>query len=72
MADGASERHRWRNSWQARTKPRCVWLMLPAAITGKIVDQVATLMEPGDIIIDGGNSYYMTTSIAPPGSGTRA
>ncbi len=26
-------------------------------ITGKIVDQVATLMEPGDIIIDGGNSY---------------
>ena len=39
-------------------KPRSVWLMLPAAITGKIVDQVAALMEPGDIIIDGGNSYY--------------
>ncbi|TGV77710.1 6-phosphogluconate dehydrogenase (decarboxylating), partial [Mesorhizobium sp. M00.F.Ca.ET.149.01.1.1] len=39
-------------------KPRCAWLMLPAAITGKIVDQVAALMEPGDIIIDGGNSYY--------------
>jgi 6-phosphogluconate dehydrogenase len=39
-------------------KPRCVWLMLPAAITGKVADQVAALMEPGDIIIDGGNSYY--------------
>jgi 6-phosphogluconate dehydrogenase len=39
-------------------KPRCVWLMLPAAITGKVVDQVAELMEAGDIIIDGGNSYY--------------
>ncbi|TIT77844.1 MAG: decarboxylating 6-phosphogluconate dehydrogenase [Mesorhizobium sp.] len=39
-------------------KPRCAWLMLPAAITGGIVDQVAALMEPGDIIIDGGNSYY--------------
>ncbi|TGQ50227.1 decarboxylating 6-phosphogluconate dehydrogenase [Mesorhizobium sp. M1C.F.Ca.ET.193.01.1.1] len=39
-------------------KPRCAWLMLPAAITGRIVDQVAALMEPGDIIIDGGNSYY--------------
>jgi 6-phosphogluconate dehydrogenase len=39
-------------------KPRCVWLMLPAAITGKVVDQVAALMEPGDIIIDGGNSNY--------------
>jgi 6-phosphogluconate dehydrogenase len=32
--------------------------MIPAAITGKIVDQLAELMEPGDIIIDGGNSYY--------------
>ena len=37
-------------------KPRAVWLMLPAAITGRIVDQVAALLEPGDIIIDGGNS----------------
>ena len=40
------------------TKPRSAWLMLPAAITGRIVDQVAALMEPGDIIIDGGNSNY--------------
>jgi 6-phosphogluconate dehydrogenase len=40
------------------SKPRSAWLMLPAAITGKIADQVAALMESGDIIIDGGNSYY--------------
>jgi 6-phosphogluconate dehydrogenase len=40
------------------TKPRSAWLMLPAAITGRIVEQVAALMGPGDIIIDGGNSYY--------------
>ncbi len=39
-------------------KPRCAWLMLPAAITGRIVGEVAALMEPGDIIIDGGNSNY--------------
>jgi len=39
-------------------KPRALWLMLPAAITGKIVRQAAALMEPGDIIIDGGNSNY--------------
>jgi 6-phosphogluconate dehydrogenase len=32
--------------------------MIPAAITGRIVDQLAELMEPGDIVIDGGNSYY--------------
>ena len=40
------------------SKPRSAWLMLPAAITGKIVGEVAELMEPGDIIIDGGNSNY--------------
>jgi 6-phosphogluconate dehydrogenase len=39
-------------------KPRCVWLMLPAAITGRVVDEIAPLLEPGDIIIDGGNSHY--------------
>jgi 6-phosphogluconate dehydrogenase len=39
-------------------KPACTWLMLPAAITSRIVDEVATLMAPGDIIVDGGNSHY--------------
>jgi 6-phosphogluconate dehydrogenase len=38
--------------------PRVAWVMIPAAITGRIVDQLAGLMEPGDIVIDGGNSYY--------------
>ncbi len=38
--------------------PRAVWLMLPAAITGEILTQVAALLAPGDIVIDGGNSYY--------------
>jgi 6-phosphogluconate dehydrogenase len=40
------------------SKPACVWLMLPAAITGRIAEEVAALMQPGDIIIDGGNSHY--------------
>jgi 6-phosphogluconate dehydrogenase len=35
-----------------------VWVMIPAGITGRIVDQVAGLLEEGDIIIDGGNSNY--------------
>ena len=39
-------------------KPRAVWLMLPAAITGRIVGQVAALLDPGDTIVDGGNSNY--------------
>jgi 6-phosphogluconate dehydrogenase len=39
-------------------KPRVVWVMVPAAVTGNIVDELAGRMEAGDIIIDGGNSYY--------------
>ncbi len=39
-------------------KPRTSWLMLPAGIVAENVDRLATLLEPGDIIVDGGNSYY--------------
>jgi 6-phosphogluconate dehydrogenase len=38
--------------------PRVAWVMVPAAITGRVVDDLAERMEPGDVIIDGGNSYY--------------
>ncbi|MBK1865321.1 phosphogluconate dehydrogenase (NAD(+)-dependent, decarboxylating) [Aestuariivirga sp. YIM B02566] len=41
------------------SSPRAVWLMLPAGeITEKVLAEVAGLMQPGDILIDGGNSYY--------------
>jgi 6-phosphogluconate dehydrogenase len=39
-------------------KPRVAWVMIPAGITGDVVAKLAELMEPGDIIIDGGNSNY--------------
>ena len=39
-------------------KPRAAWLMLPAAVTGPVLEQLAGLLEPGDIVIDGGNTYY--------------
>jgi len=39
-------------------KPRVVWVMVPAGVTGKTVDELAANLESGDIIIDGGNSYY--------------
>ena len=39
-------------------QPRAVWVMIPAGITGKIVEQFAALLDEGDIIIDGGNSNY--------------
>jgi len=38
--------------------PRATWVMVPAGYTGETVTKIAALMSPGDIIIDGGNSYY--------------
>jgi len=40
------------------TPPRAAWVMVPAAVTGGTVNDLAALMTDGDIIIDGGNSYY--------------
>jgi len=39
-------------------EPRAAWLMLPAAIVDRTLDQLVPLLDPGDIVIDGGNSYY--------------
>jgi 6-phosphogluconate dehydrogenase len=39
-------------------KPRVAWVMIPAGITDKVVEQLGDLMEDGDIIINGGNSNY--------------
>ena len=38
--------------------PRAAWVMVPAAYTGSTVKNLASAMKSGDIIIDGGNSYY--------------
>jgi 6-phosphogluconate dehydrogenase len=40
------------------TSPRAVWIMVPAAFAGETVSQLAAVMSTGDIIIDGGNTYY--------------
>jgi 6-phosphogluconate dehydrogenase len=39
--------------------PRAVWLMVPAAVVDQTLEQLASHMQKGDIIIDGGNSYYI-------------
>src|SRR5271166_388728 len=41
------------------SKPRAVWLMVPAAVVDKTIADLVPFLEPGDILIDGGNSYYV-------------
>lgn len=39
-------------------RPRVVWLMVPVSVVGHLVEKLADCLDDGDIIIDGGNSYY--------------
>jgi 6-phosphogluconate dehydrogenase len=39
-------------------KPRAAWIMVPAGYVQDTLDQLAPLLDAGDIVIDGGNSYY--------------
>ena len=39
--------------------PRAIWLMVPAAAVDRTITDLRPLLEPGDILIDGGNSYYV-------------
>jgi 6-phosphogluconate dehydrogenase len=41
------------------SKPRAAWIMLPAAVVDQTLTDLSARMESGDIIIDGGNSYYI-------------
>ncbi len=41
------------------TKPRAVWLMVPAAVVDKTITDLLPLLERDDILVDGGNSYYV-------------
>jgi 6-phosphogluconate dehydrogenase len=40
-------------------KPRAIWLMVPAAVVDKTIAELVPHLESGDILIDGGNSYYV-------------
>jgi 6-phosphogluconate dehydrogenase len=40
------------------SKPRAVWIMVPAAVVDDTIEKLVAHLEPGVIIIDGGNSYY--------------
>jgi 6-phosphogluconate dehydrogenase len=40
------------------TRPRAVWIMVPAGAVEGVLDELAECLESGDMVIDGGNSYY--------------
>src|SRR5512132_1799092 len=52
--------------------PRAVWLMVPAGVVDTTINDLLTHLTPGDILIDGGNSYYVddirrARALAPKG-----
>ena len=51
-------RRRWLEFVTTLSRPRAVWMMLPAAVVDSVLQSLVPLLESGDIVIDGGNSYY--------------
>lgn len=41
------------------TKPRAIWMMVPTGVVDKVIENLLPFLELGDILIDGGNSYYI-------------
>ena len=58
VADGAEGSSTLEEFVQKLETPRIAWVMIPAGITDKVVEQLGGLMDRGDIIINGGNSNY--------------
>src|SRR6201994_1785782 len=53
-------------------RPRAIWLMVPAAVVDKSISDLLPVLESGDVVIDGGNSYYIddiprSKELAPKG-----
>ena len=44
---------------QGLSTPRAIWLMVPAAVVDQTLEKLVPLLEKGDTVIDGGNSYYI-------------
>jgi 6-phosphogluconate dehydrogenase len=57
-ADGATPAHSAADVVAAMTAPRHIWLMVPAAYVESTIETFRPLLSPGDVLIDGGNSWY--------------
>ena len=59
VAEGATGAYDLAALVAALPTPRAVWVMVPAGhITESVITELIALLEPGDCLIDGGNSYY--------------
>jgi len=57
-AEGATGANSYEQLVRRLDRPRNIWIMIPAAVVQSALDQLVPLLEPDDIVIDGGNSYY--------------
>lgn len=57
--EGAIDSESLQDFIQKLSRPRAVWLMIPAALVDATLNDLVTILETDDIVIDGGNSYYI-------------
>src|SRR5690242_7326793 len=57
-ADGGKGTARMPDLVERLERPRAVWLMVPAGVVDETISALAPLLDEGDILIDGDNSYY--------------
>jgi 6-phosphogluconate dehydrogenase len=59
VKEGAQGAGSWAELVKKLKRPRAIWLMVPAAAVDQTIGELSPLLEKGDTIIDGGNSYYV-------------